>query len=84
MNERIKQIAQRAGFDFGRDWQVIGQSEDSLKVFAKLIVQECVSEIKNLRDGYATHRDIEPEEYDWYVDAFIQTESRLKNIFGVE
>lgn len=55
MNERIKWIAVNAGFDLGRDWEVIGLCEDSLKTYTELIVKECASICYNskLKDGDA-------------------------------
>lgn len=57
MNNRIKELAQQAGFDFGRDWQVIGQSEDSLKVFAESIVLECAHIAEDIQQFYDDHND---------------------------
>jgi hypothetical protein len=34
--------------------------------------------------NYDTHQDVEPEENDWYIDAFLKAEVRLKEHFGVE
>jgi hypothetical protein len=53
MNERIKELANKAGFDFGRDWQVIGQSETSLKTFAELLILKCA----HLVGGYTKENE---------------------------
>jgi hypothetical protein len=39
VNERIRELAEQVGFDFSRDWQVIGQSE--FKTYTEMIVREC-------------------------------------------
>jgi hypothetical protein len=92
MNERIKQLA-LAAFQpindistegvadfhtFNQPWFQLYNQE-----FAELIVGECIDEIKTLRGKYDTHRDVEPEENDWYVDALLQAEVRLKEHFSV-
>ena len=82
MNERIKQLAEQAGIG---PWGItIDKSTEIFQKFAELIVRECAEEIKHLRMKYDTHRDVEPEENDWYIDAFLQAEVRLKEHFGVE
>jgi hypothetical protein len=84
-NMIIKQVAIEAGLIVGEyngfDRQELTPAE---KRFAELIVRECVDEIKHLRMNYDTHQDVEPEENDWYIDAFLQAEVRLKEHFGVE
>jgi hypothetical protein len=42
MNERIKKLANHAGFDFGRDWQIIGLNDYSLKTYTELLIKECI------------------------------------------
>ena len=68
--------------DFAKRQQMV--DADFLEKFAELIVQECIDEIKHLRMNYDTHQDVEPDENDWYIDAFLQAEVRLKEHFGVE
>ena len=84
MNERIKQLAEQAGFMEAWFSESGDDCEREIKKFAELIVRECAEEIKHLRMKYDTHRDVEPEENDWYIDAFLQAEVRLKEHFGVE
>jgi hypothetical protein len=80
MNDRIMQYILEVGTDCSGKWMSLSQAEK----FAELIVQECIDEIKHLRMNYDTHQDVEPEENDWYIDAFLQAEVRLKEHFGVE
>lgn len=91
MNERLKLLADQAkatiltthGMEHVVDGcYIIGPAR--LDKFALLIVKECIEEIKHLRMKYDTHRDVEPEENDRYIDAFLQAEVRLKELFGVE
>lgn len=51
MNERIKELALDADFDFGYDWQVIGLTDDSLKTYTELIIKE----ILNITDEVDTY-----------------------------
>ena len=83
MNERIKILAKVAGYDEISKATLKLMGLD-IEKFAKLIVRDCVDEIKALRENYDTHIDVYPEENDWYVDAFLQAEVRLKQQFGVE
>jgi hypothetical protein len=43
-------------------------------------IQACIDETKKLRACYNTHRDIEPKENDYYIDAFLSVEVRLKEV----
>ena len=80
MNERIKQLSIEAGFPEWSNHAI----EFELEKFAELIVQECIDEIKKLRHKYETGSGIEPVENDYYEDAFLQAEVKLKEHFGVE
>ena len=89
MNERIKLLAEQANeLDYKTfdeyNHQTVQHYKFNKEKFAELIVRECAEEIKHLRMKYDTHRDVEPEENDWYIDAFLQAEVRLKEHFGVE
>jgi hypothetical protein len=84
MKERIRELAEQAGSTHKQNLGVYQFYTDELEKFAELIVQECIDEIKHLRMNYDTHQDVEPEENDWYIDAFLQAEVRLKEHFGVE
>lgn len=88
MNERLKELVEKAttievisgrGYD---TTQYITRFDK--EKFSELIVKECIEEIKHLRMKYDTHRDVEPEENDRYIDAFLQAEVRLKELFGVK
>lgn len=50
----------------------------------KLTIKDCIEEIKVLRNKYDTHRDVEQEENDWYVDAFLQAEEKIRQRFGIK
>ena len=39
--------------------------------------------VKELRNKYDTHRDIEPPENDYYIDAFLQVEVRLNLLLTI-
>lgn len=82
MNEQIKLLALQAGL---QPFEDCGQGYVyKMEKFAELIITECIDEIKHLRMNYDTHRDVEPVENDWYIDAFLQAEVRLKEHFGVK
>ena len=53
MNERMKQLAEQAGF-FPTELTQVGPSVEK---FAELIVQECVGIVENLSPGYKDYRD---------------------------
>jgi hypothetical protein len=83
MNERIKELIKQAtNPDYDGDDGPM--NELNIEKFAELLIQDCIDEIKTLRGKYDTHRDVEPEGNDWYIDAFLQAEVRLKEHFGVE
>ncbi len=53
MNERIKQLAEQANANFGRDLEfavVFGELEDFNK-FAELIIQECIEIVEPCKCG---------------------------------
>ena len=89
MNEQIRELAEQAGFGLHSDGEIYTAKLEHLPItenmekFAELIVRECIDEIKNLRRNYDTNQDVEPEENDWYVDALLQAEVRLKEHFGM-
>lgn len=51
MNERTRALALQAGFDIGRDWQVIGMNESALKDYTKLVVRECLGIYDKIDNG---------------------------------
>jgi len=85
MNPRIKELHLKAGFWASEQLPFTNPEWVELRdeKFAELIVRECIDEIKNLRRNYDTNQDVEPEENDWYVDALLQAEVRLKEHFGM-
>jgi hypothetical protein len=87
MNERLKELAGQAKFIAEEAINKKISKNAELDAFAEklveLVIQECIDEIKKLRGYYDTHQDVEPDENDWYIDAFLQAEVRLKHHFGV-
>ena len=79
MNKRILELAEESGMT-----QYVAAHNKYLERFAVAIVEECLEQVKSLRHKYDTHRDIEPEENDWYIDAFLQAEEKIKEHFGVK
>jgi hypothetical protein len=78
MNKRIKHLALDAGFELGRDWQVIGQSEDALKTYTKLLLRECVSICWQESRAAGANGDL--AEY----TALSKVGEQIKKHFGVE
>lgn len=74
MNERIRKF----------ELQCFVYSEQTNKnifdreKFAKLIIENCIGEVIKLRKQYDTHKDVESKYNDYYVDAFLQVENKLK------
>lgn len=80
MNSSARYLAIRANFDFGYDWDVIGQSEDSLKTYTELLIKECIGLVE---------KDIEPEldgsDYAEHWNMALRSASNeIKQHFGVE
>ena len=68
MNERIKELAIEAGYDWAWDTQIdFGHKE--MEKFAELIVRECVDVLIENGDKQFTIRTVEPESHnktsDW-------------------
>ena len=74
MNERIKELAEQAGFQYIKDEGIgwAGNHNSSLSKFAELIVQECLCKIENEAAQYA-----EPA---WAVELV----NDIKEHFGVK
>ena len=80
MNERIRQLAEQAGF--------LNKDEESIEYFAELIVKECIKESMDeivSDEDLATETDPMIREYllgqnQGIVDAVV----RFRNHFGVE
>ena len=76
MNERIKQLAEQAGFQYIKDEGIgwAGNYNDSLPKFAELIVKECMEVASpNYMDT--------PEDSAYYVELAID---RIADHFGVD
>ena len=56
MNERILELADKAGADIWDD-QASAGSHFNIEKFAELIVKECVSVVENLSPGYDDYRN---------------------------
>ena len=71
MNERIKQLAEQAGFQYIKDEGIgwAGNYNASLSKFAELIVRECISKIEEAAE-------YSPELYGVALD--------LQEHFGIE
>ena len=87
MNERIKELAEQAGFGIAGDPEYIhamdydGICTDELKKFAELIVRECIKccdEIADINKVYREERLVDPE---FGPKECINT---IKQHFGVE
>ena len=79
MNERIRQIAEQAGFK--TNWQ--HEDVQAIKIarfekFAELIVRECIGTVEGISPGYEDYRN-------QIEDAFRRDcVAELKHKFGVE
>ena len=76
MNERIKKLAEQAGFQYIKDEGIgwAGNYNDSLPKFAELIVKECMEVASpNYMDT--------PEDSAYYVELAID---RIADHFGVD
>ena len=63
MNERIRQLAEQAGYS--KDFLAIGLP-NNMEKFAELIVQECLSQVDKIRDGLeADSEDQQALGADW-------------------
>ena len=73
MNERIKQLAEQAGF--------LNKDEESIEYFAELIVRECVSTLNEMHMWQSVNNQNYPSAWHDAVDNGIET---IKEHFGVE
>ena len=63
MNEKIKQLAEQAGYS--KDFLAIGLP-NNMEKFAELIVRECLSQVDKIRDGLeADSEDQQALGADW-------------------
>ena len=74
MNERIKQLAERAGF--------LNKDEESIQYFAELIVQECIDKITTY-DLVPGHSAKWEDIYDIHARLLQDLGEELKEHFGV-
>jgi len=72
MNERIKELAEQAGF-FPTELTQVGPSVEK---FAELIVRECMNIARTV--GNISEPD------DWALDRCYEIEQRIQDRFGVE
>jgi hypothetical protein len=73
MNERIKLLAEQAGWDNHHS-----KFDTRIKKFAELIVAECIGVVENLSPGYKDYRD-------QIEDAFRRDcVEEIKKQFGIE
>ena len=61
MNERIRELAEQAGFQYINDEGIgwAGNYNSSLEKFAELIVRECVMISRTSTDGFTAGRRME-------------------------
>jgi hypothetical protein len=79
MNERIRQLAEQAGFQYIKDEGIgwAGNYNNSLPKFAELIVQECLLSLEPDPMAPAINYDVEEKFYKRSAD-------KIKKHFGVE
>ena len=67
MNDRIREIARKAGIKMAHDETLaLGYLDTAHKKFAKLIVKECLEQIDKIRDGCeADNEDQQALGADW-------------------
>lgn len=87
MNERIKELAEQAGFSFkyktAPDELNPGHKLQDLEKFAELIVRECIDKIETYRIpvGNSAAGEMACE---WTYDALKEIRDDIKETFGVE
>jgi hypothetical protein len=80
MNERIKELALQAGFQWTKFGLVARFPESNPEKFAELIVRECITTMINLES------DIK-QQFPWKKEDVVSTSGhiqKLKEHFGVE
>jgi hypothetical protein len=78
MNERIKELAEQAGFNMHNDLIDGHNFNYEIEKLANIVIQECIGVVENLSPGYKDYRD-------QIEDAFRRdcvAEMKLK--FGIE
>jgi len=91
MNERIKKLAEQAGFQYIKDEGIgwAGNYNDSLPKFAELIVRECMNICNVEKSDYDKHRKNawDTEEKVIYNEGGAACDTikhKMKHHFGVE
>jgi len=86
MNERIEELATRAGMVMYPTGLGIKENtlwgDRTIEQFAKLIVQECITTIE--QDRFRKADDLDTAYDDGYVDGMGRAEHILKEHFGVK
>jgi hypothetical protein len=78
MNERIKELAEQAGFNMHNDLIDGHNFNYEIEKLANIVIQECVSVVENLSPGYKDYRD-------QIEDAFRRDcVEEMKHKFGIE
>ena len=78
MNERIRKLAEQAGFQYIKDEGIgwAGNYNASLPKFAELIVRECIQVVDDMADP--------EEDSDLFVWVLHNASEKIKQHFGVE
>ena len=79
MNERIKELAEQAGFENGHQDRNGNSLSGELEKFAELIVREC-AEISE----QSQWSEAKGEYYEGFNEAMIYVSNKIKEHFGVE
>ena len=82
MNNRIKELAEQAGFV---DYVVLGRIESKervLETFAELIIQECYQAVRSRCDGVLEDEEMMKDQY-WkgYVSGSYDAASEIRQCF---
>jgi hypothetical protein len=81
MNERIRELAEQAGFQYIKDEGIgwAGNHNASLPRFAELIVRECAE--LSVNSQYANTKS---EYYEGFNEALVYAGNKIRKHFGVE
>ena len=82
MNERIKQLAEQAGFVDFTVHNRIESKEQVLAKFAELIVRECINKIETYQISVGNSAAGEMA-CDWTYDALKEIRTDIKETFGL-
>jgi hypothetical protein len=84
MNERIKYLAEQAGFMDSWFSESGDDCERELKKFAQLIVKECIDKIETYRIPVGNSAARYRLACEWTYDALKEIRGEIKEHFGVE